>query len=351
MKSCNGLRLRLVAALALLSLCLLYSTSQADIEFSGFQQIEEEQLVGVSTALSFESVEAGETYQAALIADIKPGWHINSAQPYEDWLIPVQLSCDTVAGVTPHDIKYPVGHDVALLDEKMSVYSNRVVVIFAVTLDKDLDDGRHQLPLRFTYQACDDSTCRAPETIETTLEITVGQLGPPTHTDIIAGGEQTEESPMDAAGVVEPENDLQRLVDRYGFWGYFLALGLAFVTGLLLSFSPCTYPMIPITVSIFAGRQHSLGRGFIMSLFYVGSMAVIYGIMGLIVSLVGGVFGAWLASTPVVIGIVVVFVVFSLSMFGLYELQVPMFLRQKLGTTKGGGGIGGAIVLGVVAAL
>ncbi|MCK4373028.1 MAG: hypothetical protein KAW61_07765, partial [candidate division Zixibacteria bacterium] len=164
MKSCNGLRLRMVAASALLSLYLLYSTTQAEVEFSGFQQIEEEQLVEVSTVLSFESVEAGETYQAALIADIKPGWHINSALPYQDWLIPVQLSCDTISGATPHDIKYPAGHDAALLDEKMSVYSDRVVVVFAVTLDKDLDDGRHQLPLRFTYQACDDSTCRAPET-------------------------------------------------------------------------------------------------------------------------------------------------------------------------------------------
>jgi thiol:disulfide interchange protein DsbD len=76
-----------------------------------------------------------------------------------------------------------------------------------------------------------------------------------------------------------------------------------------------------------------------------------YGIMGLIVSLVGGVFGAWLASTPVVVGIAVVFVIFSLSMFGLYELQVPNFLRQKLGTAAGGGGVIGCIVLGIVAAL
>ncbi|MGB5137674.1 MAG: cytochrome c biogenesis protein CcdA, partial [Candidatus Zixiibacteriota bacterium] len=144
---------------------------------------------------------------------------------------------------------------------------------------------------------------------------------------------------------------IQKLIDEHGFWGYIIALGLAFVTGLLLSFSPCTYPMIPITVSIFAGQQRSLGRGFIMSLFYVGSMAVVYGIMGLIVSLVGGVFGAWLASPAVVIGIVIVFVIFSLSMFGLYELQVPASLRNKLGRRAAGGGIGGAIVLGVVAAL
>jgi thiol:disulfide interchange protein DsbD len=144
---------------------------------------------------------------------------------------------------------------------------------------------------------------------------------------------------------------MQRLIDRYGIWGYFIALGLAFVTGLLLSFSPCTYPMIPITVSIFAGQQRSIGKGFVLSLFYVGSMAAVYGIMGLIVASVGGVFGAWLASTPVVIGITVVFVIFALSMFGLYELQVPAWLRQRLGARASAGGVGGSIILGVVAAL
>jgi len=80
-------------------------------------------------------------------------------------------------------------------------------------------------------------------------------------------------------------------------------------------------------------------------------MAVMYGIMGLIVSLVGGVFGAWLASTPVVIGIAIVFVLFALSMFGLYDFNIPASIRQKLGTTKGGGGVAGSIVLGIVAAL
>jgi thiol:disulfide interchange protein DsbD len=225
------------------------------------------------------------------------------------------------------------------------------VLRFTITVAPNVTDGEYSLPVTLTYQACDDSTCRAPETIETKLIVKVGSLGTPTHVDIFGGLAPEGSSEPTSGAVAVQTNELQHLVDKYGLWGYFLALGLAFVTGLLLSFSPCTYPMIPITVSIFAGQQRSLGRGFVMSLFYVGSMAVIYGIMGLVVSLVGGVFGAWLASPPVVIGIAVVFVVFSLSMFGLYELQVPMFLRQKLGATKGGGGIGGAIVLGAVAAL
>ncbi len=109
--------------------------------------------------------------------------------------------------------------------------------------------------------------------------------------------------------------------------------------------------MIPITVSIFAGQSRSMGRGFILSLFYVGSMAFVYGIMGLIVSLVGGVFGAWLANPMVVIGMSVVFVIFALSMFGLYNLEVPMALRNKLSSSGKKSGVGGVIILGAIAAL
>ena len=342
---------RLAAILTILTIGWFGNGVLAEINFGGPQTDLNEPLVDISTALSYTSVEAGGTYKAALIAEIKPGWHINSAHPYQDWLIPAQIAVEPPAGFDVSDIDFPPGHDVAFLDEQISVYSKRAVLLFTVSIAADVADGEYSLPVTLNYQACDDSTCRAPETIEANLEISVGSLGTPTHADVFETTEAQTPSDQSAASVGGETNELQQLVDRHGIWGYFLALGLAFVTGLLLSFSPCTYPMIPITVSIFAGQQRSIGRGFVMSLFYVGSMAVIYGLMGLVVSLVGGVFGAWLASTPVVIGIAVVFVVFSLSMFGLYELQVPMFLRQKLGTAKGDGGIGGAIVLGAVAAL
>lgn len=340
-----------VVIVAILAIGCFANDLLAEIDFGGPQTDFTEPLVDVSAALSYTSVEAGGTFRAALIAEIKPGWHINSVQPYQDWLIPAQLSVEPPAGFAVSDVTYPTGHDVALLDEQMSVYSGRVLFGFDISVASGVADGEYSLPIALDYQACDDSTCRAPVTIETNLIVKVGSLGVPTHVDIFGSiaSEASSEATIESGAV--QTNELQQLVDKYGLWGYFLALGLAFVTGLLLSFSPCTYPMIPITVSIFAGQQRSLWQGFVMSLFYVGSMAVIYGIMGLVVSLVGGVFGAWLASPAVVIGIAVVFVVFSLSMFGLYELQAPMFLRQKLGAAKGGGGIGGAIVLGAVAAL
>ncbi len=342
-------RLILAAALIL----GIWNIGYAEIDF-GTPPIEtDETLVEVSTALSYTSVESGHSWKAALIADIKPGWHINSSKPYQDWLIPAGLSFENPAGFQVSNITFPEAHDVPFLDENISVYSNRVVISFDLMIDADVADGEYILPMTLNYQACDDSTCRAPQSIDTELKVAVGALGAPNRPDLFdnTSVDPDRQSSGETVSSSAQTNELQELVDKYGFWGYLLALGLAFVTGLVLSFSPCTYPMIPITVSIFAGQQRSIGRGFIMSLFYVGSMAVIYGVMGLVVSMVGGVFGAWLASPPVVIGIAVIFVIFSLSMFGLYELQMPMFIRQKLGTTKTSGGIGGAIVLGAVAAL
>ncbi|MEA3296462.1 MAG: cytochrome c biogenesis protein CcdA, partial [candidate division Zixibacteria bacterium] len=311
----------------------------------------QEELIKISSVFSVSSAQPGKTYDAAIVVTVSPGWHINSSRPHQDWLIPAKLSFDTISGLTPHSIIYPQGYNTDLMGEKISVYDGRTIIRFRVTIDKNVPIGETDIPVRFTYQPCNDVTCRAPTTVETPLRIEVGKEGKLINPDVFnTVGEDREQQNLSAHSEIT-DNDLQRLIDKYGLWGYFLALGLAFVTGLLLSFSPCTYPMIPITVSIFAGQKRSAGRGFILSLFYVGSMAIVYGIMGLVVSLLGGVFGAWLASTPVVIGIAVVFVVFSLSMFGLYELQVPLRLRQKLGTAKTGGGVIGSIVLGIIAAL
>ncbi len=314
-------------------------------------------VVSARVLLSRESVAAGNSYDAAVIINIDRGWHINSVLPYQDFLIPATITADTVQGIAPHSFRFPSGHDMQLLGELMSLYDGEVVVPFKITVPGTVADGDYSLPVAVRYQACDDQTCAAPQTRELSLAITVGEEGAPAHQSIFADIESApptvEADQLDETeqAAVAPRSDLQELIDEHGFWGYFLALGLAFVTGLLLSFSPCTYPMIPITVSIFAGQQRSVGRGFVLSLFYVGTMAVVYGIMGLVVSLVGGVFGAWLALPGVVIGISIVFVIFSLSMFGLYEFQVPMSLRNKLGAKGGGGGVGGSIVLGIVAAL
>ncbi len=351
--SLNG---RIIIGIAILVMAALTAlppaSAQTDMFDTGTPSGEpSSNLVDAYSILSISSAQPGRTYPAATLISVAPDWHINSAHPHQDWLIPAQLTIDTIQEVTPHSVVYPRGADAFLLDETMSVYNGRVMLYYEVTISDSAPDGEVILPVQFTYQACNDKECQPPQTINADLRLTIGEEGEPTEPEIFSGIDlQHPEQPLPTPPP-EERSELQQLIDQYGFWGYFIALGLAFITGVLLSFSPCTYPMIPITVSIFAGQERGVGRGFVLSLFYVGSMAVMYGLMGLVVSLVGGVFGAWLASPPVVIAIAVIFFIFSLSMFGLYEINVPSSLRQRLGAAKGGGGVLSVIILGIVAAL
>jgi len=324
----------------------------SQLSFETDSEMIDEVQAEVSALFSYSSAKAGESYLAVVIVDVLPHWHINSSRPLQDFLIPAELKFDATDFLTPSNVKYPASSSIELLGDKMSVYDGQVYIFFDIVIDSKAPAEDAILNMNFSYQACNDKECRAPVDVPIELLIPIGEEGTPVNSDIFASISDDNSNSQTLSKAPAEETDLERLINEYGFWGYFMALGLAFVTGLLLSFSPCTYPMIPITVSIFAGQDRSIGKGFIMSLFYVGSMALVYGIMGLIVSLIGGVFGAWLASPGVVIGIAVVFVIFSLSMFGLYELQVPAFLRNKIGTSGGGGGgIGGVIILGIVAAL
>ncbi len=334
-----------------LMFCLVGVAHSSAAQSFGFGDDEAESLVEVRSVFSMSAAEPGGVFDAAVVVDVAPGWHINSATPYQDFLIAAEVTFGSLDGFTPAEVSYPKGTNEMLGEERMSVYANQVVIPFKIAISSNVALGTYSLPITMSYQPCNDRECRAPEDVEVPLKIEVGAGGHAINETIFAVGSQVSEATPVATESAEPESELEQMIRDHGAWGYVLVLGLAFVTGLLLSFSPCTYPMIPITVSIFAGQERSVGRGFFLSLIYVGTMAFIYGIMGLVVSAVGGVFGAWLASPPVVIGIVVIFVVFSLSMFGLFELQVPASLRNKLGTTKAGGGVVGSIILGVVAAL
>ena len=108
-----------------------------------------------------------------------------------------------------------------------------------------------------------------------------------------------------------------------------LLLVIAFLTGILMSFTPCVYPMIPITMSIMHGNAAaSLMRNFITAVTYVAGMSVVYASLGYVAATTSVIFGQWIAS-PWVVGITVLFFLyFAFSLFGFYELYVPRFLQQ-----------------------
>jgi thioredoxin:protein disulfide reductase len=128
-----------------------------------------------------------------------------------------------------------------------------------------------------------------------------------------------------------------------------LAFALAFAGGVLTSLTPCVYPLIPITVSIFGARKAgSRAEAVVLSGLYVGGIAVMYSALGVGAALTGKAFGGVLANPWVVGAVAMVFAAMAASMFGAFELSVPAGLQARLNTV-GGAGRAGAFAMGLVA--
>lgn len=158
----------------------------------------------------------------------------------------------------------------------------------------------------------------------------------------------TPEQPVTAAG----EQDMAASMLQEGnFWKISLAF---FVFGLLLSFTPCILPMVPILSSIIAGEgDGGRGKSFLLALVYSLGMALVYTILGVAAGLAGEGLAGFLQQPAVLISFAVLLVLLSLSMFDLYQLQVPPELQCRLtqASGKGAGRFAGVFLMGSVSAL
>ena len=133
--------------------------------------------------------------------------------------------------------------------------------------------------------------------------------------------------------------------------GSFLAIAASFGGGFLASLTPCVFPMVPITVSVFgASEAKSRIRGALLSATFCLGIAALFVPMGMFFALSGKLMGSAL-SNPFVIGfIVLVFASLAASMFGAFEIALPASLNNKL-STAGGVGFRGAFIIGLVMGL
>jgi len=135
--------------------------------------------------------------------------------------------------------------------------------------------------------------------------------------------------------------------------GFFLVLVFGF--GLLMSLSPCIYPMIPITLAVIGGQSQEKGaaRGLVLSVTYVVGMALVYAIMGALSATVFSGITAFMQSPAVLVPIALLLFGLSFSMFGAFELQAPAFLRDRFQGPGSGsrGGLIGVFAMGLVAGL
>ena len=131
--------------------------------------------------------------------------------------------------------------------------------------------------------------------------------------------------------------------------GSFLAYALVFVGGVLTSLTPCVYPLIPITLSIFGARGDEVkrGRAIALAAAYVGGIAAMYTSLGIFFALAGRAFGTFMASPVVIVPIAIVFLIMAASMFGAFEMNLPPSVQERLNRV-GGAGFPGAFGMGLV---
>lgn len=109
-----------------------------------------------------------------------------------------------------------------------------------------------------------------------------------------------------------------------------LRIVLVLLLGLMMSLTPCIYPMIPITMGILQSQgSSSLWRNFLLASCYATGIATMFALLGLIAASTGQLFGAIMAHPVVIIGIVLILAYLALSMLGLYEMYVPRFMSNN----------------------
>ncbi len=128
----------------------------------------------------------------------------------------------------------------------------------------------------------------------------------------------------------------------------FLALPIAFGAGVLISFTPCVYPMIPIIIGYIGGKgEESKSKNFFLSLFYVIGMAITYAGLGVFAALSGKLFGQ-IQTNPIAHIIVAnIIILFGLSLLGVFTLPLPSFLSGG-STGQGEKGLLGALGMGLL---
>ncbi|RFC33494.1 MAG: thiol:disulfide interchange protein DsbD [Candidatus Nitrotoga sp. MKT] len=282
---------------------------------------------------------------STLLANFKitPGYYL-----YRD-KVRFTLSGDSakIAGVKITNVSMPKGDmksDPNFGD--MAVFHQSFQAV--ITLERNTNTAQ-DITLAASYQGCkENDLCYAP--IDKQFSITLPKAS-------LTTTPQTQASPQAAQAVAMPADSestqLAKLFKQGSFW---LIVSFFFGAGLLLAFTPCVLPMIPILSGIIVGRgsHPTKMHGFLLSLAYVLGMALAYAAIGVAAGLSGTLLSSAL-QTPWALGsFAAVFVLLSLSMFGFYELQLPSALQSKLTNTSNrlhGGHLSGVFVMGALSAV
>ncbi len=278
----------------------------------------------------------GATARVGVWLTIEEGWHTNSHEPTFEYLIPTEVRLSVPEGWTVAGVDYPEGElkTFSFEEQPLSVYEGEVSIVARIEVPAAAPSGPVDASVAVTYQACDDRSCLAPVTTRQPLELRVGADGKP-----VAGALPVRRS--------APTGSAPGLA-----W----ILLLAVIGGLILNAMPCVLPVLSLKV---LGLVKSAGQG--RRAVTLGALATALGILLSFLALAIAAIAAKAAGAAVgwgvqfqeptfVAALAVIVLLFTLNLWGLFEIPLPAFLARGSGGGPGQG-LAGHLVSGLFATL
>tara|TARA_R110002033_G_scaffold43773_2_gene86000 strand:- start:715 stop:2607 length:1893 start_codon:yes stop_codon:yes gene_type:complete len=337
-----------IVALCLTSLLLMSSILLAPVAHSAnalgnkFSFLSSEpELMKVNDAFVFDYQQQGNQLKINFV--IAEGYYL-----YRDKL---QFSVD---GAVIGDIELPHGknhHDEYFGDQEVFYSFVEIPIAF-----KEAQEGA---VFHVTFMGCAEGTlCYPPTKRDVTLSAIEANDGKIVSKKVIGAPDDTQSAKVTnatdapATPITEQDTLNQMLQNDSLLWTLVIFFGL----GIGLALTPCVFPMYPILSGIIVGQGQKLStaKAFTLSMAYVQGMAITYSLLGLVVASAGLKFQAALQHPAILIFLAVMFVLLSLSMFGMYDLKLPSKWQEKMNSMSNnqkGGNLIGVFMMGVISGL
>ena len=308
----------------------IFDTSSQNLEFNSLSN--DKAFLKVEEAFVIDITQ--DDNQLNVIFDIAPGYYLYRHQ--------FKFSGDNSSF---SDVALPEGKDHE--DEFFGVQQvYREQLHFSVNIEQAKSASNFTL----RYQGCaDKGLCYPPK--KQTIELDeVVPKSEKSANDIVEAITKNDSS---TSAQTSEQHLLADMLKQDDLWVTLVAF---FAGGLLLSLTPCVFPMYPILTGIIVGQGKSLttSKAFTLSFFYVQGMAITYTILGVVVALAGAQFQAAFQHPAVLIALSVLFIFLALSMFGVFNLSLPSSWQNKLNelsNSQKGGSVVGVILMGVISGL
>lgn len=259
------------------------------------------------------------------------------------------LEFQTLEGIRIKSLRYPraVTKYDTFFQKELKIYSQDVNIVAVIEAPASLTTGRREIGAILAYQGCSEKLCYRLEEHPMHWVVHVGTTAvPPVVPQWLEPNPQPDRSP--SSGGPSHWYDMLTLPDFRAILahGVGLAFLITFIGGLLTAFTPCVLPLIPVILLIIGIHPGAHRRNFLLACCLTFGLALTYAVIGLIGALVG-IPMSYLFQQRWFLGLIVIFyLTMALAMFGLFTLQLPSGLQQRL-QRLGGAGPKGAFLAGI----